>query len=81
MNLENMVAEGKLIWESFMLSLKTTKWYVYLAKFGHLVLFIVGLSIAAHLSNYLLGWIVLSITIAYVIFYALWIKKRIDKSL
>ena len=78
MDLEKLVAEGQLIWNSFKHSLKTTKWYVYLAKLSHVVFFIVGMLISASIVSYTLGYIVILITITYVAFYALWLRKRIE---
>jgi hypothetical protein len=55
-----------------------TPWYAHLARVIHLIFFVVGISIAISIASYTLGWVVLLITIAYVIFWAFWLRKRID---
>jgi hypothetical protein len=79
MTSENMKAEIAAMIEVAIYNFISTPWYVHLAKIAHLVFFVVGTLIAISISSYLLGWIVIAVTIAYVIFWAAWLGKRIER--
>jgi hypothetical protein len=75
---ENMIAEIMAMIDVAIYNLKLTKWYVFLAKLGHLVFMAAGMQIAIALGSDIMGLIVILITIAYVVFYGAWLGKRID---
>ena len=78
MELEKMMIEGQLIWKNWIDEIKKTPWYVYFAKMIHIVFFVVGTLIAIKIASYTLGLIVLLVTVAYVLFWAFFLRKRIE---
>lgn len=79
MTSENMKAEMAAMIEVAIYNFISTPWYVHLAKVIHLVFFVIGMLIAISISSHILGWIVLLVAIAYVVFWTAWLRKRIER--
>lgn len=79
MDFEKMMIEGELIWKSWIDEIRREPWYSHLAKWVPIILVTVGMTIAMKTASFTLGWIVLIVAIAYVLFWVFWLRKRIDR--